>query len=108
MRPTPFSVDVHRDGDRTIVTPHGELDLATVGELDGSLRPVTGTIVIDLRELSFVDSTGLRLLLEQTRRADATVQLVDGSAPISRLFELTGLRDALPFVTLPDGPLQSD
>jgi anti-anti-sigma factor len=112
MRPTPFSIDVSPDGDRTIVTPHGELDLATVDELAHTLEGVVDggarTIVLDLRDLSFLDSTGLRLLVEQTRREDASVQLVGGAAPVSRLFELTGLRDVLPFVSLPHDPLRSD
>jgi anti-sigma B factor antagonist len=111
-RPTPFAVDVRPDGGRTIVTPEGELDLATVDQLARSLQGAVdrgaGTIVLDLRRLEFIDSTGLSLLLQQTRRPDATVQLVDGTAPVARLFDLTGIRDALPFVAPPEGTLRSD
>lgn len=105
--PERFTVELAPDGALTRVIPCGELDLATVPALERAVqRAVDGgaaTVVLDLRRLGFVDSTGLRLILEQTRRPDATVQVIDGANPVARLFDLTGLRDVLPFVPPPDG-----
>jgi anti-anti-sigma factor len=100
-RAEPFSVEIQPGGDRTVVMPHGELDLATVDllstELDGLVARGCDTIVLDLRGTSFMDSTGLRLVVRQAAREDATVTLIDGPAAVSRLFDLTGLRASLPF-----------
>ena len=100
--PEPFCVDVRPDRERVIVAPHGELDLATIDGLRASVDGLAGAgfegIVIDLRGLSFMDPTGLCCLVEQCRRRDVTVRLIDGSETVSRLFDLTRLRDRLPFL----------
>jgi hypothetical protein len=44
-----------------------------------------------------MDSTGLRLVIRQSAREDARVSVIDGSDEISRLFDLTGMRDAIRF-----------
>jgi anti-sigma B factor antagonist len=101
---TAFGVGIRPERERVIVTPRGELDLATVdklrAELDGLARRGFTAMVLDLRELEFMDSAGLRLVLDQTARADATVTLIEGGEPVSRLFDLTGVRKALPFEEL--------
>src|SRR5882757_8598191 len=70
-RPRPFAVDVQRRNDVAIVQPHGELDLATVETLRAALDGIerAGRLVLDLRGLSFIDSTGLRLLVSLHQRA---------------------------------------
>ncbi len=69
--PEPFSVEVQQRDDVAIVQPRGELDLATVetlrAALDGHQEP--GRLVLDLRGLSFIDSTGLHLLVALHQRA---------------------------------------
>src|SRR6188472_2296518 len=59
-RPQPFAVDVQRRNDVAIVQPHGELDLATVETLRHALDGIESPrrLVLDLRGLSFIDSTG--------------------------------------------------
>ena len=54
--------------------PHGELDLATVGTLQAALDGIEGAgrLVLDLRGLSFLDSTGLRLLVRSAGARSAT------------------------------------
>jgi anti-anti-sigma factor len=92
---------------RVIVAPRGELDCATVARLQTAVDDLVATgwdtIVLDLRALCFMDSTGLCLIMRQTSRTDATVQLIDGTAAVGRLFDLTGVRPRLPFVP-PHGP----
>jgi anti-anti-sigma factor len=91
------------DGVVTVV-PEGELDLATAPLLDATLRREAGgaasAIVVDLRGLTFIDSTGVSLLLRWTRESATSgrgFRLIPGSEPIQRVFAMTGLLDALCF-----------
>jgi anti-anti-sigma factor len=99
--PQPFRVDVLPDRNRVVVAPHGELDLATVDELRDEIDALAARgfqrIVVDLRALDFMDSTGLRLMLQQCNRTDATVALIDGAAPVSAIFDVTRTRAHLRF-----------
>jgi anti-anti-sigma factor len=85
----------------------GELDLATAPQLERALarakhgRPAT--LVLDLRDLSFLDSCGLRELLGAQRaceEAGCALTLIAG-APARRLFELTGVAARLPLAEPP-------
>ena len=83
----------------------GELDIAGAHEADEAVRQAesagTGAVTIDLRGLTFMDSTGLRLLVAADRRAreaGRTLRIVRGQEPIQRVLELTGLGDKLPLV----------
>jgi anti-anti-sigma factor len=99
--PEKFRVETRPDRDRVFVVPHGELDLATApavaGAIDDLMARRFDRIVLDLRETSFMDSTGLRLVIAQTTRADGRVTLIDGPSAVGRLFDLAGLREKLPF-----------
>jgi anti-sigma B factor antagonist len=85
-----------------IVAPSGELDLATADRLADAIDELSiagfDQIVLDLRAVSFMDSTGLRLVVGQVRRPDATVRLIDGGPAVARLFDLTGVRADLDFL----------
>ena len=106
-RPQAFAVDVQRRNDVAIVQPHGELDLATVETLRAALDGVenAGRLVLDLRSLSFIDSTGLRLLVALHQRAQRDgfqLALVAPAAPADRAIRLSGLDQVLPFVAADD------
>jgi anti-sigma B factor antagonist len=98
-----FRIDVRPDRRRVVVAPCGELDLATVAELEGRLQELIAdgwaALVLDLRGLSFMDATGLSLVIRLTSRRDVSVEVVDGSDPIARLFDVAGVREHLPFTT---------
>jgi anti-anti-sigma factor len=94
-----FTVEVVHERDAVVIAPRGELDLATVDALDASVRDARAAgaadIVIDLRGLTFVDSSGLRLLLQlrnDARRTARRLRLVPGSDEVQRLFALTRTR----------------
>jgi anti-sigma B factor antagonist len=98
----PFAVDVHRRGDVAVVLAHGELDLATVETLRAALDRVerAARLVLDMRGLSFIDSTGLHMLVELHERAlrdGFELILVAPAPPVDRPIRVCGLDAVLPF-----------
>jgi anti-sigma B factor antagonist len=94
------------DGDTTIVSMAGELDFATRDDLSGLLASIedigTKTLVLDMRELSFIDSAGLHVLVGAHRRAMAgswTFQVICGPGPVWRALTLSGLTNELNFIS---------
>jgi anti-sigma B factor antagonist len=99
-----FAVEVRRRDDVAVVAPYGELDLATVDNLRAALDAIEDArrLVLDLRGLSFLDSTGLCLLVALQQRAQRDgfqLALVMPPAPGDRTIELCGLAQTLPFMT---------
>lgn len=79
------------------VVVQGELDLGAVPTLDEHLTSLeqdgAKAIILDLRGLSFIDLTGLRVLLEASSRAandGHRLAIVGARDPARRLFEITG------------------
>jgi anti-anti-sigma factor len=105
MSSRPFEVDVAAEGDRVVVAPHGELDVATVEIVEDSLRTQAAggrrSLLLDLRGLSFMDSMGLCLVLRATACPDTDVELIDGECPAARLFDVAGVREHLRFTPPP-------
>ncbi len=102
---TAFSVAVHPNRDHVVVAPAGDLDLATAGQVEHQLAELRDAgftdIVLDLRALTFMDSSGLNLLLCAHRSAQADghrFRLIEGFESARRLFELTGTADVFDFV----------
>ena len=86
----------------------GELDIATTPQVEEELRRIEAqhadVIVLDLRGLTFMDSTGLRLLVTADARArDAghRLAIVRGPAAVHRVLEITGLHSRLDLVEDP-------
>lgn len=82
----------------------GELDLATAGDVQAELERVEATdasaIVLDLSALTFMDSTGVRLLVtaHARSRADSSrLTLLRGGTAVQRVMELSGVDVLLPF-----------
>jgi anti-anti-sigma factor len=102
-RAGPFVVETLPDRERVIVAPRGELDIATVqyvsDEMDALVAVGFADLVLDLRGVTFMDVAGLHLAIAQAGRPDATVQLIDGPPAVSRVVDLAGVRDELPFLS---------
>ncbi len=103
-----FDLRVARSDGRTHITPRGELDIVTSPLLEEALAEATAAavpeVVLDLRELTFMDSTGLRTLAQANARADeagVALSIVRGPRQIGRVLEISGLSPLLPLV---DGP----
>ena len=105
LGPDGLSMCSAREGDTHLIRLAGELDLTSADDLEQELRRVELTdahvIAVDLRELTFIDSMGVRLLLHAVMRsAQGTNRLilVRGRQEVQRVFELCDLVRRLPFV----------
>ena len=91
----------HGGHDAVWIRVSGELDFASGPQLQRALYEGLASarlIVVDLRALSFIDSTGLHTLMEADARArtrDQRLVLVRGPAPVDRLFELAEMSHLL-------------
>ena len=101
-----------REGPVERLTPVGELDIATVPILERAFEIAfeagdARVVVIDLTELSFIDSSGLNLLLRMQEASQATdrLRVVNGSAAVTRLLDVAGIRPLLPIITSDQDPL---
>ncbi len=99
-----FRVETDRRAEDLLVRLFGDFDLAAFEEVDGMLGSVqlngSKSVIVDLRGLQFIDSTGIRALIRAHKRAETAGRqfcIVRGSEQIQRIFELTGLQDRLPF-----------
>lgn len=88
---------------------HGELDLLGAPllqkEIESAEIKATGIVVLDLRDLQFVDSAGLRVILAAHERAQEHGQgfaLTRGSEQVQRLFTIAGVNEHLRIIASPD------
>lgn len=102
--PDLLTVDVRHDGDAVVISPSGELDISTTKLLDAELRlAISGNaaeIILDLSDLSFIDSSGLRLLAMASAHSRANgdrLRMLRGPAEVERVLKLSGLDHSLPF-----------
>lgn len=94
-----LAVSSEQRGGVTVVAPSGEIDLATADELASALdhgRRDGSALVLDLRRVPFMDSSGLAVVMRVVERLGArfAVVLEEGS-PVERLFDLTGVLESL-------------
>jgi len=96
--PTTLELTVSDDGGETVVSAAGELDVNTAPELREQLARLVGEgtrkVVVDLTNVSFVDSTALSVLvsaLKRLRQADGDLELASPNPSVRRVFEITGL-----------------
>jgi anti-sigma B factor antagonist len=90
----PLELETARDGDGVVIRLSGELDIASSDDLGRLIRDVEESdisrIVIDLSDLSFVDSTGLQALLNARSRGDGRITFLPSRhEAVTRLLALT-------------------
>jgi anti-anti-sigma factor len=105
-----FDLIVESGEGSTTFKPRGELDLATAPELEdqvlSAVRSGAQPVVLDLRELTFMDSTGVRTIVAAHQAAEETghdlrvIRPARDSA-VSRVIEISGIDDALGLVDEP-------
>jgi anti-sigma B factor antagonist len=98
-----FEMTERREGDATVVALRGELDFGTVSQVQArlaELRDEGTATVLDLDELTFMDSTGIRLVLtacEDAQRASWSFCVTRGSERVQRVLEAARVIDRLPY-----------
>ena len=109
---SPFDARCERREDAVVVVVSGELDLDSAEKLRDLLRSPqarAGTVVLDLRQVTFIDSSGLSVVVGHHHRSQADqfrfAVAVGGAPAVERLLDLTGLRGTLTIVADPDAVL---
>ena len=104
----PFTCNVIPERDHVVVAPRGDLDMATVGAVEQELRQLYESgfrsIVLDLGGLTFMDSSGLHLVMRWAAEASndgLAFEVEPGPPVVQRIFELAAVTDQLPFRTRP-------
>jgi anti-sigma B factor antagonist len=104
--PAPFSAAATRDGAMVVIALTGELDLATAPQLERAIPPISPgeTLVIDLRGLSFLDSSGLHALMRldvAARDEGWSLAVVRGGPDVQRILDIVRLCDRVRMVDAP-------
>jgi anti-anti-sigma factor len=104
-----LDIAVQQDEGQTRVVLAGELDIASTERLEQELaaieRNARGTLVLDMRQVEFIDSTGLRTLIaanERARSGGRRLAIVPGSNAVERLLSVTKLDQRLELVEDPE------
>jgi len=104
-----FNVQSDDERSAVIITVTGELDLASSPGLEQELERGAAAqaeqVIIDLRQLEFMDSTGLSVLVRAHQRATDNGQrfgVVRGPQQVQRLLSLTGVAERLNLADSPD------
>jgi anti-anti-sigma factor len=109
VNPAPFEATAARldDGVRVIAV-RGELDLSTATDLEGPLEEAVSSgdasVLIDLSECEFIDSTGIALIVRAWQRLDLTadgdgrgrVVICSDNNQVRRVLEITGIELSIP------------
>lgn len=103
-----LELDTTEEGGAVHIRLRGELDLSTVDKVEDELRRVEekdpGVVVLDLSGLTFLDSTGLRMIVTADQRADRAnrrLAIVRGPEIVQRVFTITRLDERLDMVDDP-------
>jgi len=105
-----FEWETDERGQVALVTLRGELDLPATAELEPELdrlgeEPGVDVVTLDLRELEFLDSSALRLVVVAARRFEEggrRLVLGRGGQSVQRVFEITRMTERLEFVDAPE------
>ena len=110
-----FNVEVRNGDSAVVIGVSGELDLASSPALEHELEQGAAAraelVIVDLRALEFMDSTGLSVLVRAHQRATENGQrfgIVRGPQQVQRLLSLTGVAERLPLADSPEELLAAD
>jgi anti-anti-sigma factor len=106
--PAEFAVEVSRQNATIMLALEGELDLATVSRLEREIESAEkadhAVLLLDLRRLRFIDSSGLRLILltaERARESGRRLIVVRGPVEVDRVFQVSGTAEQVEIVDDP-------
>lgn len=98
--PVAFHIVVSHRAQRVFIEPVGELDLATSARLETAIGAASGTapsLVVDLGGVTFMDATGLRVIVAAKQQLGARLTLLPAPPHVQRIFALTGTEAMLGF-----------
>ena len=105
VRPSKFEVSVEVHGEEGHIAVEGDLDMATAPRLEGAVRDAAQSgarkVTIDLGSVSFVDSSGLRVLILIDRQAQEDgweLAIRRPSEGAFTVFKVSGADESLPFI----------
>ncbi|MGE5408475.1 MAG: STAS domain-containing protein [Syntrophothermus sp.] len=113
MAPTPFQATSSKVGAVRVIAVRGELDLATVGELEAPLSETVANgaaLLIDLGECEFIDSTGIATLVRAWQQLGAEggpprLAIAGAGDQVGRVLEVSGVADSIPVLESRDEAL---
>src|SRR6188472_2586584 len=102
-----FEADARQVGDLIVLSLTGELDMATAPELHQAVERAQdqGPIVVDLRELEFIDSMGIRALIQvyfAGQDGHSSVSFIRASGNVQRVLQIAGVEGLLTWAEPPD------
>ncbi len=102
-----FETDARQMGDVIVVSLTGELDMASAAALHQAIERAQeqGPIVVDLRDLTFIDSTGIRALIQIYSAGQdgySTVSFIRAQPHVQRVLQIAGVEGFLAWAELPD------
>jgi anti-anti-sigma factor len=108
-RDAEFATATRQNGDSLVLSPIGELDMATAPELEEAIESAQGgsAILIDLRGLTFIDSEGIKALLRvyaAGQNGNSTVSFIRGTDNVQRVLQVAGVEPILTWADLPAEP----
>jgi anti-sigma B factor antagonist len=94
------TIEVNQDDERTVIGLVGEIDLSNASalgaEITGEVTGHTGVVVVDLTEVAYIDTQGVRLLLQLARQPGITLSVVAPPEGIAgQVLRIAGLNDHL-------------
>jgi anti-anti-sigma factor len=106
IQPVPFDVRLEPRRGRLLVVPRGELDVHTADRLRTAMQEQFASgfahVVADLRELTFIDSSGIRALWQTHARAEqdgVRLSVIPGDGDVRRALTLTGVLDRMHLIS---------
>jgi anti-sigma B factor antagonist len=98
-----LKIDIEQEGGRRVVKLGGECDLATATQLQEALAPMRSPdvdeVIVDVSELTFMDSTGLGVLvgaLKRIRESNGSFKIAGAKGAVARVLEVSGLDRIIP------------
>jgi len=108
--PVPFAVQRHERGSAIVVEVSGEIDLSTADLVrTQATAPDKQRIVLDLRQVGFMDTSGIRLVVELMRAEDeggAKLAIAADGDAVLRLLDMAGLKPKLRLAPTVDEALE--
>jgi anti-anti-sigma factor len=115
VSPAPFETSSSEVDGVRVVTVRGELDLSTAPELEGPLKDALAggesSVLIDLTECEFIDSTGIAMIVRAWQQLDgdeersSQLMIVNHNDQVQRVLEISGLNLTIPIHSSRDAGL---